>query len=49
VVAAPSGFTKDAQRFALAAGIQLWDGNHLSTLSVDAGASVAEASGTSGD
>ncbi len=32
VVAAPSGFTADARRFAAERGIQLWDGAHLATL-----------------
>ncbi len=32
VVAAPSGFTADARRFAAERGIQLWDGEHLATL-----------------
>lgn len=32
VVAAPSGFTADARRFAADRGIQLWDAEHLATL-----------------
>lgn len=32
VVAAPSGFTADARRFAAERGIQLWDAKHLATL-----------------
>jgi len=37
VVAAPSGFTADARRFAGHAGIQLWDGEHLARLAEEAG------------
>jgi hypothetical protein len=48
VVAAPSGFTADARHFAQVAKIQLWDGDHLSRLSLDAGASQADA-GVAGD
>jgi SNF2 family DNA or RNA helicase len=36
VVAAPSGFTIDAKRFAEQAGVWLWDGDHLSKLATDA-------------
>lgn len=38
VVAAPSGFTADAQSFAQRRGIQLWDGEHLGRLAEGAGA-----------
>jgi SNF2 family DNA or RNA helicase len=42
VVAAPSGFTADARRFAAERGIQLWDAEHLATLARQLHADGAE-------